>query len=478
MSFTKKTLTNAAWAFSSGYTNIAVAFVGNLVMARVLMPEDFGVFALASSLLVLLTMVTGFGSQEAIIQCHDETIEDLIPTAFWLSLVIGGTVAAAAVLLGLAVRSHYGSTVSWLIITMATLVPIKSLASAHSALLRRNMIYKPDALAQTVSVFSSFALGIVAALFKLGPWALLIRQGSAAIIYWLGMELSTQYRLPKVFNKRAARWIWDFGWKQMFSQISEAITGRYDNLVIGTCIGDMQLGYYSQAYRLALLGQQFTQGTLSPILLPMFAAVQSSADKLKYGFERVSYWICRVTPLLGVLVFLSGEKAVVYLYGKKWSTAGEYFAMLFPFLVLLPFSGVLRSFLVGSGRINDVVRTKWVQLVFFVFGVSIGAFSKNIVLVIWVVNLNQLLAVLLMGHAARRIAAIDWLYLCGAPTLAFAITMVLGQWILASLPETLMGTLLLVLFVSLLYSAILVAFDYRRLRQESSILVKASRGNR
>ena len=44
MSLTKKTLTSAAWAFSSGYTNILIAFVGNLLLARILLPEDFGVF--------------------------------------------------------------------------------------------------------------------------------------------------------------------------------------------------------------------------------------------------------------------------------------------------------------------------------------------------------------------------------------------------------------------------------------------------
>src|SRR5271157_100882 len=289
MSFAKKTLSSAAWSFSTGYANILIGFVGNLLLARILMPEDFGVFALASSLLVFVTMFTGFGSQEAIEQCRDESIVDLIPTAFWISLAIGLIVAAAGILIGLALWPYYGSTTGLMIIAMSVLVPFTSFENARAAVLQRDMVYKPVALTQTISSAASFILGVIAALFGMGPWALLVRQCSLTIIYCIGMEISSDYRLPRVYNKEAARWIWNFGWRKMFIQINDVVYGRYDNLMVGTFMGDTQLGYYSQAYRLAWLGQQFTQGAIAPILLPMFATVQFSVDKLRYSFERMNY---------------------------------------------------------------------------------------------------------------------------------------------------------------------------------------------
>ena len=200
MSFAKKTLTSTAWSFSTGYVNILIGFVGNLLLARILMPEDFGIFALASSLLVFVTVFTGFGSQEAIMVCHDEAIVDLIPTAFWISLAIGVIVATAGILTGLAVWPHYGRTTGLIIIALSALVPFTSLANARDSLLRRDMVYKPIALTLTISNAVSFVLGVVAALFGMGPWALLVRVGSAAIFYWLGMEVSSNYRLQRIYN--------------------------------------------------------------------------------------------------------------------------------------------------------------------------------------------------------------------------------------------------------------------------------------
>lgn len=477
MSFAKRTLNSAAWSFSTGYANILIGFFGNLILARILLPEDFGVFALASSLLVFVTMFTGFGSQEAIMQCRDESIVDLIPTAFWISLAIGWGVAVVGILIGLIFWPYYGHTIALLIVSLSLLVPFNSLASARDSLLRRDMVYKSVALTQTIANTASFILGIIVALMGVGPWALLIRQGSAVIIYWLGMEISSNYRLQRVYNKEAARSIWNFGWRKMFMQINDVFLGRYDNLMVGTFIGQAQLGYYSQAYRLAWLGQQFTQGAIAPILLPMFATVQYSVDKLRYSFERVTYWICRVIPLMGVLIFLSGKSAVIFLYGQKWAVAGQYFQMMFVFFMFLPLAVMLKYFLTGAGYIDKALKAGWVQLFFFVVGVTTGAVLKNMTLVIWAVNLNYILAVLLMGYAAGRIIPINWGYLCAVPALVFALTLLLGQQVTTWLPETFLGMLLLIFILTLVYVSLMTLFEYRSLRQEIDIILKTSQSN-
>ena len=260
-------------------------------------------------------------------------------------------------------------------------------------------------------------------------------------------------------------------------QINDVIFGRFDSLMIGTFIGETQLGFYSQSYRLAWLGQQFTQGAIAPILLPMFATMQSSVDKLRYGFERVTYWVCRAITLLGALIFLLGKSAVIFLYGQKWAMAGQYFQIMFVFFMFLPLAVMLKYFLTGAGYIDRALKISWVQVGFFVVGVSIGAFLKNITMVIWVVNLNYVLVVFLMGYAAQRIIPINWLYLCAAPALAFAITIVLGQRLATLLPETFLGTLLFVIGLTVLYTAILSIFEYRSLRREIDIIVKVSQRN-
>ena len=475
MSFAKKALTSAAWSFSTGYANMLIGFLGNLVLARTLQPEDFGGYALASSVLVFVTMFTGFGSQEAIMQCRDESIVDLKPTAFWISLGIGVVVSIAGVITGLAVWTYYGRIIALIIIILSILVPFTSIANAHASVLRRDMMYKAVGVTLTISSIASFILAIIAAFFGIGAWALVIKQCSAELLYWLGMRVSSSYRLEKKYNKEAASWIWKFGWKNFFLQVNNIIFGYFDNLMVGTFIGNSQLGYYSQSYRLALLGQQFTQGTIAPILLPMFATVQFSAEKLRYGFERVFYWTCRVVPLLGAVIFLSGKNIVILLYGQKWTVAGQYFQMMFLLFMFLPLAATLGSFFIGSGNIDKSLKIRSIQVAVFVVGVTLGAIQKNINWVIWTANLNYVLAVLMMGYAARRIIPIDWLYLCGVPTLAFVLIIAIGSWLAPMISDSFLGTLLFVLIVTLLYLTLLVFLEYRSLRREFETMLKISR---
>lgn len=479
MSHAKRTLASALWAFSSGYANLIIGFIGNLLLARILAPEDFGVFALASSLLMFINMFTGFGSQEAIMQCRDESIDDLIPTAFWFSLLIGCGVAVAGIVLGLIMHSYHGWIIGSIIIIMSILVPINSMANAHAALLRREMNYRPVALTQSTSAILSFSAGVVAAFAGAGPWALMVRQGLATLIYWVGVRFATKYRLPAIFNRGAALWIWDFGYKKLLSQISEIMVTKYPSLLIGTFMGNIQLGYYTQSFRLALLGQQFTQGSLSPILIPMFAIVQDSTNKLKYGLERLGFWMGRALLLFGTLILLLGKDAVTILYGAKWATAGYYFEKLFIFFIFLPFAALLKEFLTGAGYITMVARIQWGVLILFVLGISISAYCKSMTAVIWTVNISQVLTVIFMGYAAHHIITIDWWYIAGTPLLASLTTILVGQRILNHplFSTNLLSILLSATTVILVYLTILLLSNYRALRNEILILITASRKN-
>ena len=94
-SLSKRLLTSTGWSASAAYACAAVAFIGNVFLARLVLPTDFGVYALASSFVSLVLMISGFGSQEAIVQCRNDTIRELIPTAFWISTGLGLSLALA-----------------------------------------------------------------------------------------------------------------------------------------------------------------------------------------------------------------------------------------------------------------------------------------------------------------------------------------------------------------------------------------------
>lgn len=471
MSFSKKTKQSALWALSTSYVGIVISFIGNLFLARILFPVDFGTFGLVVSAFTFLSMLTAFGSQEAIIQCRDETLDDFITTAFWMGLFVAITVTLLGTIVGILLIPNYGISTGIMFLALALSSPIHSLANSHSAILQRGMSYKPVALIRTISVIFAFLVGIVSAWLDWGAWALLLRQLTEFILFWILIKQASKYSLSFRFNMQSARWIWNFGWRNMLSQMSETLASKYDSLVVGFFLGETRLGHYSQAYRLALLGQQFTEGAVAPILFPMFAILQASTDKLLYAFERVSYWLLRAVPLTGLITIIFGKDIVILVYGERWAEAGVYFQTLFVFIMLLPVSAMLKNFLIGVGQISDAMKVKVFQLVIIVIGASLGALAGSINIVIWSVNISQILGVLLMANAVMKRIQPDLKALVLVPSVVF-----LTIWFISTVVNIKSYNVLelfsWILLIAFLYATSIVVLDYSALRHELGILWK------
>lgn len=422
MTLSSQALRSAGWATLAGYIQLIVSFFGNLVLARLLMPDDFGTFALATSFLAFLFILAGFGSQEAIIQCRDDSMVDLISTAFYMTLIISIGIGIVGTTMGLLLQSHFKPLVMQIFIAMSWLGALNNLTEVFGAILKRDLRYKPIATTTILVSIGSFIVGGVAAWFGAGAWALVVREMMLGIFRLPFFILASRYKPVLRFNLRSARWIWSFGWRIMVARITDIIFGRFDNFVVGISLGTVSLGYYALAYRLAFLGQQLAQGSVQSIVHSTFSIVQHSNSKLAFGFERLNYWLWRIVLLFGCGIVLTGENLVILLYGEKWLLAGKVFQTMFVFLTVLPLHENLRHFLIGAGHIDAVIRIRLIQLGVFVPGVVIAALIGNLFTVTWIVNLSMLLSWLLMLDFTRKIIGINYDYLFKSPLIAILIS--------------------------------------------------------
>jgi O-antigen/teichoic acid export membrane protein len=204
----------------------------------------------------------------------------------------------------------------------------------------------------------------------------------------------------------------------MITQISEVIFGRFDNWVVGTVLGNAMLGNYSMAYRLTLLGHQLTQSALQPVVLSTFSSIQTSTTLIQYTFDRLIYWLFRITVLLSLLVLLLGNEVVVFIYTDRWDVAGSIFQNMWIFFGIMPVHEAIRHVLMGVGGIDKVVSSRVIMVVFFVPALILAALSGNVLMVAWAVNIALLLSTGLMFFHMRQIVSINWFHLLGNPFLA------------------------------------------------------------
>jgi O-antigen/teichoic acid export membrane protein len=425
MSLAKRLLTSTGWMVSATYLNAGISFVGNIFLARLLSPNDFGIYALAASLLALLFMISGFGTHESIVQCRDDGIQYLIPTAFWMTIGLGLGLSLSGSLLALYLLPSYGETVARLIMLLSWLNFAGMVGNAYGAVLKRELNFKLIAMTQIISTFISFGVAGLAAYLGWGIWSLFVREATWTIVVLAGFAWSSGYRLQFRFDIGAAHWVWAFGWKVMGNRIGEVLFERVDKLVAGSFLGTTILGQYSLAYRLAFAAHQFSYGMIQSISLSAFSSVQQQMDKLRLAFEKLYYWLFRFVILLGLLVWFCGAELVVVIYGAQWQLAGSIFQAMAVFLMLLPLETSLRSFLTGSGYINSNLRVRVWQLLFFFPAILVSAYWGDIIWVVWSINASIFLSWLLAIRYSSRVIIVRWSYLMQKPLIAGFITFAL-----------------------------------------------------
>ncbi len=424
MSLGKKTLTSTGWIASTVYINTIIAFVSNVFLARLLLPDEFGVYALAASFLSLLFMVSGFGTQESIVQCRDDTIQNLIPTAFWMTIALGFVLAIVGSGLGVFLHPRYGEEIAFLVMSLSWLSFVRMIGNTYAAILKRDMSFKPIAKTQTIGTILSFGLAIVAAYNHWGVWSLFVREAAQTIFELAGLAWVSGYWLQRKFDLRSAQWIWGFGWKVMVNRIGEVLFERVDKLAVGSFLGTAILGQYSMAYRLAFLGHQFSYGVVQSIAHSAFSTIQNEVEKLSRAFEKLYFWLFRFALISGLLVWFCGSELVLIIYGPQWQLAGEIFQHTAIFLVLLPLETSLRSFLIGAGYINANLSVRIWQLILFVPLVIAAAYWGGIMWVVWSINLSIWISWLLAVRYTNKVIPVRWDYLMQKPSLAGLLTFV------------------------------------------------------
>lgn len=414
----KRTVISLGWVAPATYISAAISFGGNIFLVRLLTPEDFGMYALATSLLSLLFVLSGFGSQESIVQCRAETIQHLIPTAFWLTAGLGLGLAMAGSLLGALLVTWYGATVGGLVVLLSWLSLVGMISNLYGAILKRELSYKPVALTQTLATFTSFSLAGLAAYSHWGIWSLFVRQAAQTSLELIGFAWASGYRLELKFDWQTAGWIWNFGWKVMGNRIGEVLFERVDKLVIGNFLGPAALGHYSIAYRLALIGHQFGYGVVHSVVFSIFAREQKDLHRLHRYLEKLYYWLFRLVLLFGLLVWFCGPGLVVFIYGPEWQLAGSIFQNMSVLLIVLPLETSLRVFLIGSGHVDAVLKVWAGHLSFFLPAILMATYWGGLRWTVWSINVSICLSWLLAIRYTSQLVGVRWNVCIKAPLVA------------------------------------------------------------
>lgn len=365
----RKYVGGTVWMGASQFIIYIFSFGTNIVLARLLVPDDFGVFALGVSLISFLYILGSWSFSILIIQA--ESVEQsFFDTAYWLSFGIGVILFVFVGFFFYLLRDHYPNIVLNVFIVLAAIKIPALLSSCYNSVLQREMDYKKVSFGQTGARITSFGVAIILAGFNFGVWSLVGKEIFSVIITFLVMRKFSSYKFRLGFDFSAAKYLLKFGSRMLFARGLESFITSFQNFIVGTVLGTVSLGYFDQAIKFSQLGSVLAAPSVDQVSLGAYSRLQSSKDKLSRAFEIINSFLLRIFSLISVLLLLFGEELTVFLYGEQWRTAGKVVPYLSLYVITIPIFGNIKSLLYSQAKMKDVVKVRIVQAICLVIGMA------------------------------------------------------------------------------------------------------------
>lgn len=308
-------LTGQTWVVKVG------GFVTIVILARVLTPTDFGLVAVAMTVVPVVYLLSdlGFGTYLMQASAAGATV---VSTAFWYSalsglLLAGGLVATAPLL-----ELIFGVPgVAAVIAAMSPAVVFASLAAVPIALLRRALRFRALALQAAVAAVAAQIVAILLALAGAGVWALVaqvcVAQAVTALAAWIAAAWHPSWR----FSPHDFRTMFTFGTKVVGVNVIAMARQWAENAIITNVLGAAALGQLSIAQRLVQTGQEVAGAAIAPVSTVVFSRVRDDRPRLERGYDRaLGLSMLVITPAMtGILV--TAPLLVPLLFGPQWTAA-------------------------------------------------------------------------------------------------------------------------------------------------------------
>jgi O-antigen/teichoic acid export membrane protein len=347
--------------------------LSTVVLARLLLPHDYGLIAMESAIIGLIGMCADLGLSRATVQ-RAQITHAQVSTLFWVNCALGVALALVVVALAPAIAWFYHQP-RLVAITLVLSVSFifGGLTAQHQALLVRQMHFNTVAVIGSVSMACGVVTAIVMAWQRFGYWALVASNVVASAVNCILVWTKCTWR-PGAFKLGVGvRSMVRFGGHLTGCSFLSYLTRNFDNILIGHVLGSTPLGIYSKAYGLLMLPMGQINAPIGAVLIPGLSRLQQRPAEYRKLYFQALDTLSLVTVPLVVFSFFLARDVVLVILGPRWLPVAHVFQLLAPAALVSAISFAPFWLCISSGRTR-------IQLNFALVSapVCVGAFLVGI----------------------------------------------------------------------------------------------------
>jgi O-antigen/teichoic acid export membrane protein len=394
------------WTLLTYAATRVLTILTTLALARLLAPSDFGLFAMATLGMELLSVFSGLWLAAALIVRPDL---DRRGEGTVLTLVIAAGVLLALCLSALApaLAAFFGEPrLAGIVLLLAAVLLVSGVNWFYETLLQRELAFRRrfGALIARTLGFSAVALGLAVA--GAGVWSLVAAYLAGYLASGAALLMLAPYRVRPAFDREEAGRIVRGGRGFLAQDLAAFLGQNADYVAVGRVLGSAPLGFYAMAFRQAELPNYAIAEPIGKVTFPAFAQMRHRGEDVRPAFLETLRLMALVTLPIGVILSAAAVPFAVALLGPDWKPMAAPLAVLGVWAALRPLQVTIGNLLNSIGRAAVYGRVSLLLLAPLVAATFVAADLGGITAVAWVLLAHMCAISVVLALAAARYADI------------------------------------------------------------------------
>lgn len=319
----KRAVHGVKWTSIYTFINVLSAPIYQVILASMLLPQDFAYIAVISLIIGLSELMSNMGIGEAVIQREKVTLKQL-STLFYLNLLISLLISVLFYTASPFIQNFYGYDNLELIVKLLGItIFINGLSSIFRVYLQRNLLFREFSIVQITKTLSDILITTILIFFGLGIMGYVFGTILSTLLSAFSLIFftfrKTDLKILNHFNIKDAIPFINFGISISIKKILTFVSQRIDEIIIGANLSSENLGIYYFGKRLVLQIQTVITNSFAQVLLPVFSKIKNNIVSLKNAYTRVSYTVAMVAFPILVGITLTIHLIVPIAFGKQWT---------------------------------------------------------------------------------------------------------------------------------------------------------------
>lgn len=334
MSLKKQALRGFIWSFLQQFSTQLIAFSVQLILARILLPSEFGLIGMLTVFIGIGTALFEGGMTSSLIRVSTVDTKDY-STVFFFNLAVSVLVYLFLFLGAPYIALFYKQPVLTDIARVYGLSFVfLSFGTVQNTILTREMKFKKQAMITFPALLIGSIVGIMLANNGYGVWSLIYSILITNLLTSFFLWFSSDWRPQLIFDVDKFRLHFHYGYKMTLSSLLDTIFTNIYQIIIGRFYNPVLVGYYTRANSLMMLPVGNVSAALNKVVFPLFAKVQDDIPALRAAYKKIMLVVLFVITPIIVLMAILADQLVVFLFTEKWLP-------IVPIFQIICFSGIL-----------------------------------------------------------------------------------------------------------------------------------------